>query len=138
MKFARTTRLISGRPDAAPWLCLMIPIAIAAMFHEFLVLPRGLRIELPTADAPVVAAPGERFLLVAVDASERLYFENQLTSLADLQAGLAQRAAQTNAPKTLLVQADKAVSAGRLGELSGAAKAAGLHDVIFFYRPARP
>ncbi len=138
MKFARTTRLISGRPDAAPWLCLMIPIAIAAMFHEFLVLPRGLRLELPPADAPVVAAPGERFLLVAVDAGERLYFENQPISLADLQAGLAQRAAQTNAPKTLLVQADKAVSAGRLAELSGAAKTAGLHDVIFLTRPARP
>jgi biopolymer transport protein ExbD len=138
MKFARTTRLISGRPDAAPWLCLMVPIAVAAMFHEFLVLPRGLRIELPTADAPVVAAPGERFLIVAVDAGERLYFENQPITLPELQAALAQRAAQTNAPKTLLLQADRTVSYGRLGEVSGAAKAAGLRDVIFLTRPARP
>lgn len=138
MKFVRTTRLISGRPDAAPWLCLMVPIAVAAMFHEFLVLPRGLRIELPTADAPVAAAPGERFLVVAVDASERLYFENQLIPLPQLQAALARRAAQTNAPQTLLVHADKAVSIGRLNELSGAAHAAGLLHVLFETRPARP
>ena len=122
MKFARTTRLISGRPDAAPWLCLMVPIAVAAMFHEFLVLPRGLRIELPTADAPVVAAPGERFLIVAVDAGERLYFENQPITLPELQAALARRAAETNAPRTLLLQADRAVSYGRLGEVSAAAR----------------
>lgn len=137
MKFVRTTRLISGRPDAAPWLCLMIPIAVAAMFHEFLVLPRGLRIQLPTADAPVVASPGERFFIVAV-AGERIYFENQLIELPELQAALARRAAQTNAPQTLLVQADKAVSAARLSELSAAARAAGLHDVVFLSRPVRP
>lgn len=138
MKFTRNTRLISGRPDAAPWLCLMVPIALAGLFHEFLVLPRGLRLELPAADAPIVAAPGERFLILAVDASERLYFENQLISLPALRAVLAVRAAATNAPRSVLVQADKAVSTARLGELAAAVRAAGLRDFILLARPLRP
>jgi biopolymer transport protein ExbD len=116
----------------------MVPIAVSAMFHEFLVLPRGLRLDLPTADASVVASPGERFLIVAVDAAERIYFENQLTVLPELQAALARRASVTNAPRTLLVQADRAVSIARISELSAAARAAGLQDVIFYTRSPRP
>lgn len=138
MKFARTTRLISGRPDAAPWLCLMIPIAVVALFHEFLVLPRGLRLELPAADSPVAAAPGERFFVVAADAGGRLYFENQIVTLPQFQALLSQRTAVTNAPRALLVQADRVVSAERLGELSAVARHAGLSDVILLIRPLRP
>ena len=138
MKFARNTRLITGRPDAAPWLCLMVPIALAALFHDFLVLPRGVRIELPVIDSPIVAAPGERFLILAVDANERIYFENQLINLSALRVALAVRAAATNAPRSVLVQADQAVSTARLGELSAAVRAAGLRDLILLARPLRP
>lgn len=138
MKLARTTRLISGRPDAAPWLCLMIPIAVVALFHEFLVLPRGLRLELPAADAPVAAAPGERLFVVAADVGGRLYFENQIVTLPQFQALLGQRSAVMNAPRALLIQADQAVSAERLGQLSAAARQAGLREVILLTRPLRP
>lgn len=138
MKLTRTTCLIFGRPDAAPWLCLMIPVAVAAIFHEFLVLPRGLRLELPAADSPVVAAPGERFFIVAADVSGRLYFENQIIGLTEMQALLTARSSQSNAPRTLLIQADQAVSAARLSELSTTARSAGVRDVILLTRPLRP
>ena len=81
MKFPRTTRLLTGRTDAAPWLCVLFPLAFAAIFHEFLVLPRGLRLSLPSVDAPSAVAAGEHVFVVAVDANEQLYFENQAVEL---------------------------------------------------------
>ena len=138
MKLPRTARLLTGRTDAAPWLCVLFPLAFAAMLHGFLVLPRGLRLALPTADAPAAVAPGERVFVVAVDAHERLYFENQVTELPALRAALSARAAQAGAPRTLLLQADGAVRAARLSELAALAGAVGLRDVIYATRPPRP
>ena len=138
MKFPRTTRLLTGRTDAAPWLCLLFPLAFAAIFHEFLVLPRGLRLSLPSADAPSAVAAGERVFVVAVDANEQLYFENQAVDLPALRTALAARASAAGAPRTLLLQADKTVRASRLAELSAAAMGAGLRDVVFATRPSAP
>jgi biopolymer transport protein ExbD len=138
MKFPRTAHLITGRPSAAPWLCVLLPLAFAGIFHEFLVLPRGLRLALPAVDAPVAIGAGERVFVVAVDANERLYFENQLIELRALGAALNARAAVPDAPRVLLLQADKAVRAAKLGELAALARNAGLRDIVLATRPARP
>jgi biopolymer transport protein ExbD len=120
---------------AAPWICVFIPFAFFTLFHEYLVLPRGVRITLPAVDAPAAAAPGERLLVVAVDANGRPYFENQRVELAALPALLAVRAAGSNGPRTLLIHADAGVTAEALTAIAGAASAAGLRDIILASRP---
>ena len=138
MKFARTTRILTGRPDAAPYLCVLFPVAFIALFHEFLVLPRGLRIELPEADSPSATTPGERTLVVGLDANEQLYFENQRVEWAELKALLADRVRAAQGPRTLVLQADRDVRTARLSEVSALAAQAGIRSVIFLTRPPAP
>jgi len=66
----------------------------------------------------------------AVDAHERLYFENQLIELPALRSALSARAAQAGAPRKLLLQADGAVRAARLSELAALAGAA--PDLVYW------
>ena len=138
MKFARTTRLLTGRPEAAPYLCVLFPLAIVSIFHEFLVLPRGLRIELPQANSPVAVSPGERVLVLRLDANEQVYFENQRVDWADLKELLSARAHAPGGPGTLVLQSDRNVRVSRLDEISEVAQQAGLRDIVFLTRPASP
>jgi biopolymer transport protein ExbD len=138
MKFARTTRILTGRPDAAPYLCVLFPVAFMALFHEFLVLPRGLRIELPEAASGSALAPGERALVVGLDANEQIYFENQRIEWSELKELLTDRVRGTNAPQTLVLQADRDVRTARLLELSTLAAQAGVRSVFFLTRPSAP
>lgn len=138
MKFARTTRLLTGRPEAAPYLCVLFPLAIVSLFHGFLVLPRGLRIELPQADSPGAVAPGERVLVLGLDANEQIYFENQHVEWADLKDLLSARAHAPGGPGTLVLQSDRDVRAARLTEISEVAQQAGLRSLVFLTRPASP
>jgi biopolymer transport protein ExbD len=138
MKFTRTTRLLTGRPEAAPYLCVLFPLALVAMFHEFLVLPRGLRVDLPQANSPAAVAPGERVLVLGLDANDQVYFENQRVEWADLKDLLSARAHAPGGAQTLLLQADRDVRAARLTEVSEVAQQAGLRSVVFLTRPAAP
>ena len=138
MKFARTTRVLTGRPDAAPYLCVLFPVAFIALFHEFLILPRGLRIELPEADSPAAMAPGERALVVGLDANEQLYFENQRVEWSELKDLLSDRVRAAQGPRTLALQADRDVRTARLFEVSALAAQAGIGNVIFLTRPPAP
>ena len=138
MKFARTTRLLTGRPEAAPYLCVLFPLALVALLHEFLVLPRGVRVDLPQANSPAAAVPGERVLVVGLDVNEQVYFENQRVEWADLKELLSARAHAPGGAATLVLQADRDVRAARLTELSELAQQAGLRSVVFLTRPASP
>lgn len=138
MKLARTTRLLTGRPDAAPYLCVLFPIAMVTLFHEFLILPRGLRIDLPEAQSPVALAAGERALVVGLDANEQVYFENQRVEWTELKGLLTDRARSRGAPRTLVLQADRDVRTARLSELSEVARQAGFRSVVFLTRPPAP
>lgn len=120
---------------AAPWICLFLPVAFAALFHEFLVLPRGVRISVPQGASGPAAAPGERMAVVAVDARGQFFFENQLISPDSLAPALAARARAPQGPRTLLVHADAGVRADLLSWLSGVAAQAGMGDTILLTRP---
>ena len=138
MKFTRTTRLLTGRPEAAPYLCVLFPLALVTLFHEFLVLPRGLRVDLPQASSPAAVAPGERVLVLGLDANDQVYFENQRVEWADLKDLLSVRAHAPEGAQTLVLQADRDVRAARLTEVSEVAQQAGLRSVVFLTRPASP
>jgi biopolymer transport protein ExbD len=137
MKFPRSTRLFRGQLDLAPFLCVVFPLALVALFHDFLVLPRGARLSLPAVDAPIGVGAGEPILVVAVDSARRLYFENQIIAPDALATALRRRAAEPAAPRTLLVQADVAVPYGQLADLAALARRAGLSHIVFGSVPAR-
>jgi biopolymer transport protein ExbD len=130
MKLPRTTRLFRGQLDWAPFLCVLCPLAFVGLFSGFLVLPRGARIALPAFEAPVAVAPGEAVFIVAVDSARRCFFENQVVTLDALETALRRRAAEPNAPGTLLIQADVSVSLGQLSEITEAARRAGIQQAV--------
>ena len=135
MRFQRTTRLFRGQLDLAPFLCVLFPVALAAVLHSHLVLPRGNRITLPTSAAGPAIAAGEPTLVLAVDKHQRLYFENQVTTLQGLEQTLTRRS-RSNPSNILLVEADVAVSHGFLVGLSELARRSGMREIVLSTLPA--
>lgn len=135
MRFQRTTRLFRGQLDLAPFLCVLFPIALAAMLHGHLVLPRGHRIALPASAAGPATAPGEPTLILAVDKHQRLYFENQVTTLQSLEQTLSRRS-RNQRPGILLVEADVSVPHGFLMGISDLARRSGMKEIVLSTLPA--
>jgi biopolymer transport protein ExbD len=135
--FPRTAKPFRGHLDLSALLCVLAPLGFAFSFHQFLVLPRGARLELPVGDAGPTVNAGERLLIVAVDANEQLYFENQVIGREALANALKQRAAGPFGPQTLLIQADRRVRLQQLADLAGLARITGVRSVIFGALPAR-
>jgi biopolymer transport protein ExbD len=135
MRFQRTTRLFRGQLDLAPFLCVLFPVALAALLHSHLVLPRGNRIILPTSGAGPAVAPGEPTLILAIDKHQRLYFENQVTTPESLEQTLNRRA-RNNPASVLLVEADGAVSHGFLVGISELARRSGMREIVLSTLPA--
>ena len=135
MRLQRTTRLFRGQLNLAPFLCVLFPVAPAAVLHSHLVLPRGNRITLPTSAAGPAIAAGEPTLVLAVDKHQRLYFENQVTTLQGLEQTLVRRS-RSNPSNILLVEADVAVSHGFLVGLSELARRSGMREIVLSTLPA--
>lgn len=126
MKFPRHARILRSQLDAAPLASVFFLLVIFLMLGSLVYTP-GVHVQLPVAnDLPGTDRPT---VTVALDASNRLYFANQLITEADLKLRL--RAAVTNSPEplTLVVQADEAVSQKDLLRLWLLAGAAGFRDV---------
>jgi len=131
MKFTRTLKPLKGQFELAPYLSVVFVLLFFMLFGGYLVLPVGTRIELPTGGSPVGSWTGEPFLVVAVDAGEQCYFENQIVpDLAELKTRLATRTAAPRGPRRLYLQADRAVRHERLQELAALAREAGLSEIL--------
>src|SRR5262245_57559096 len=104
MKFQRTTRMFRGQLDMAPVLCVLFPLAFFGLFHHWLVLPAGTRLQLPRSSDAISLVPGEAVFVILVDSRERLFFENQFITLDQLRGRLQARTALPGAPQTLLIQ----------------------------------
>lgn len=138
MKLSRTTRLFRGQLDWAPYLCVLAPVAFVGLLSGYLVLPRGIRLNLPALETPPALAPGQAAFVVAVDSARRCYFENQVLPLDSLEAALARRAAMSNAPTTLLIQSDQSVPLGLISEMTALARRAGIQQTVLGTLPPLP
>lgn len=131
MKFTRTLKPLKGQFELAPYLCVVFVMLFFMLFGGYLVLPVGTRLTLPAGGSRIGTWTGEPFLVVAVDAGEQCYFENQIVpDLADLRTRLAARAAAPRGPRRLYLQADRAVRHERLQELAALAREAGLSEIL--------
>lgn len=139
MKFPRTAKILRNQFDVAPFAAVFFTLLIFLLLAALLPVP-GLRMNLtpPTAaDLPGVDRPN---LAIAVDAQNRLYFENQIVTEAVLKTTLAAAAKNTRVPLTLIIHADKAVQYDELSHLALLARAPeiGITNLLLATLPASP
>jgi biopolymer transport protein ExbD len=131
MKFTRTLKPLKGQFELAPYLCVVFVLLFFMLFGGYLVLPVGTRLELPPGGSRSGTWTGDAFLVVAVDAGEQCYFENQIVpDLAILKTRLTARANAPKGPRKLYLQADRSVRYERLQELASLAREAGLSEIL--------
>jgi len=128
MKFNRNARPTKASLEAAPWVTVMFLLVIFIMLGGLLYTP-GVRIQLPVAqelpgtDKPTIA--------VAMDATGRLFYQNQLvTDEVLLMQRLSDFAKAAPEKPTLLIHADKDVSYENLVRLTQLARAAGIDEAV--------
>ena len=104
MKFPRNARIFRGQLDAAPFATVFFLLVIFLMLGSLVYTP-GVRLQLPTANE--LAGLDKPPVAVAIDASGRLYFENQTIDEKHLRERLRHAVQVSSEPLTLVVQADK-------------------------------
>lgn len=114
---------------------LIARIQDAARDLNLAVEVQGLRIELPASvPLPGLSAPG---LVVSVDLTGRLYFENQAIAEPELTARLKEAVARAPQPLTLVVQADRYADYGSVvGVISRMAIRAGIQHFWLATEPS--
>lgn len=124
MKFPRNARISGGQLDAAPFAMVFFLLVLFLMLSSLVYTP-GVHLQLPVADnLPGTDRPT---VSVAIDASGRLYFENQIVETNQLLARLTAAKAAVG-PLALVVQADKEVSYDKLVQLTLLARKAGISE----------
>jgi biopolymer transport protein ExbD len=132
MKFPRNARIFRGQLDAAPFAAVFFLLVIFLMLSTQLYTP-GVFLSLPVADdLPGTDKPS---VAVAIDASGRLYFENQSIGESLLTKRLRKAAADSPEPLTLIVQADRGVSTEMLVRLTLLARSAGVSNGLLAILP---
>ncbi len=136
MKFPRNAKILRSHFDVAPFAAVFFLLLIFLMLGA-LIPTQGIPLRslqpptadnLPGADKPTVA--------MAVDAEERLYFENQIVTERVLANQLIVAAKSARPPLTLVIHADKAVSYETLAHLSLLARDCGITNAWLATLPA--
>jgi biopolymer transport protein ExbD len=133
MRFARQTKIFRGQLDAAPFLAVFFLLIIFLLLNSSLVFTPGVPINLPSADD--LPGTDKPTVVVAIDDSGQLYFEQQVIEETRLQQELRRLATTALEPLTLVVQADRGVTYGRLLRVGLLAEAAGIKTAILAVRP---
>ena len=134
MKFPRNSRLLRSSFDMAPFAAVLFLLVMFLMLGAFMPVP-GARLslqlpmanDLPGTDKPTVA--------VAVDASGRFYFANQMVTEDKLKSALRAAAQKSHPALTLVIHADKAVTYDRLIHLALLARDAGIQNTLLATLP---
>jgi len=135
MKFPRNARVTKGSLEAAPWATVMFLLVIFIMLGGMLYTP-GVHVQLPVTDElPGVDKPT---VTVALDATGRLFFENQLVpneSLGTLTNRLRDIVQAAPEKPVFVVQADRGVAFSNLVALTQLARAAGFESTVLATLP---
>jgi biopolymer transport protein ExbD len=127
MKFPRHAKILRSPFEVAPFAAVFFLLVLMLMLGALLPVP-GLQIRLPAAaglpgaDQPTVA--------VAVDASGRYYFANQIVSEQQLENDLRAAAKKSREPLALVIYADRAVTYDQLIHLTVLAANAGIYNAV--------
>ena len=132
MKFPRNAKVFRGQLDAAPFVGAFFLLLMFLLLTSLVYTP-GVRIQLPEA----AGLPGTEHptLAVALDASGRYFFENQIIEPSYLKARLQEAVKTSSEPLTLIVRADKSVSYEALARLTLLAREAGIREALLATLP---
>jgi biopolymer transport protein ExbD len=133
MKFRRTQNYFSGQLDAAPFAGVFFLFLIFVALRPNLVLTPGVPIRLPQA-GDLTGTPSLT-VVVAVDASGELYYDNQVVNEEGLRNRLREEVSHSREPLTLVVEADRDVKYDELVRLSLLARDLGIKDALLATRP---
>ena len=133
MKFPRNARVTKGSLEAAPWAAVMFLLVIFIMLGGLLYTP-GVHVQLPVTDElPGLDKPT---VTVAMDATGRLFFENQfVTNESALTNRLRELIQAAPEKPALVVQADKSVSYENLVRLMQLGRAVGFETTVLATLP---
>ncbi len=132
MKFPRNARLLRSPFDMAPFVAVFFLLLIFLMLAMLLPTP-GLSLRLPIGDnLPGTDKPA---VAVAIDASGRLFFSNQIVNEGELKSHLRDAAKELREPLTLVIHADKAVTYEQLVRVTLLARDAGIYNIVFATLP---
>jgi biopolymer transport protein ExbD len=135
MKFPRNAKILRSHFDAAPFAAVLFLLVIFLMLGA-LIPTAGIPLQslqppaagnLPGIDQPTVA--------MAVDARERLYFENQIVTERVLKTSLTAAARSAREPLALVIHADQAVSYEMIAHLSLLARDCGITNALLATLP---
>jgi biopolymer transport protein ExbD len=141
MKFPRNARLLRSPFDMASFAAVFFLLVIFMVLGGLVYTP-GVRIEPPPADG--LPGTDQPTVAVAVDASGRYYFANQIVGEEQLKDDLRDAIKKSREPLTLVIHADKAVTYDQLIHLTILAREAGIHNALgatlprIINAPARP
>ena len=133
MRFPRNTKIFRGQLDVAPFAGVFFLLIIFLLLNSSLVFTPGVPVHLP--EAGNLPGTGNPTLVVAMDASGQIYFENQISSEERLKEKLQAAVAKAREPLTLVVQADKKVTYEMLVPLWLLAQSVGIKEVLQATRP---
>jgi biopolymer transport protein ExbD len=127
MKFPRNARLLRSPFDMASFAAVFFLLVIFMVLGGLVYTP-GVRIEPPPADG--LPGTDQPTVAVAVDASGRYYFANQIVGEEQLKDDLRDAIKKSREPLTLVIHADKAVTYDQLIHLTILAREAGIHNAL--------
>ena len=134
MKFPRNAKVFRGQLDAAPMAGVFFLLVLFITLNTNLVFTPGVRIDLPKVEGRPLAGISGPIVMVAMDISGNLYFENQIIPADQLSSKL--KILSTAKPDTtLIVQADKEVKLDSFFHLSKLASEAGIRQTLLASRP---
>ncbi|MGA3164159.1 MAG: biopolymer transporter ExbD [Verrucomicrobiota bacterium] len=132
MKFPRNARLLRSPFDVAPFVAVFFLLLIFLVLAILLPTP-GLSLRLPVGnDLPGTDKPT---VAVAIDATGRLFFANQMVNEGELKSHLRDAAKELREPLTLVIHADKAVTYEQLVRVTLLARDAGVHNIVLATLP---
>ena len=132
MKFPRNSRLLRSPFDMAPFAAVLFLLVIFLMLG-WLAPQAGLPVQLPAADN--LPGTDKPTVSVALDASGRLYFADQMVTETKLKSALKTAAQKSRQPLTLVILADKAVTYEQLVHLTLLARNADITNALLATLP---
>lgn len=133
MKFQQNLKVFTGQWTVAPFASVAFILVLFLALNTVLVHTPGVRIELPASAKD--SGPSHPSLIVSVDRSGQLFFEQQAISASRLQSKLLDRVKESKSPLSLVVQADAGTPYAVLLPLARLAEEAGFRELLWATRP---
>jgi len=134
MKFPRNARILRSQFDVAPFAAVFFLLVIFLLLSALLPVP-GLHMQLNPPAADNLPGVNQPTVAMAVDATGRFYFENQIVSESVLKTSLTNAVSSAHEPLTLVIHADKAVTYEQIAHLSLLARDCGITNSLLATLP---